>query len=137
MRCRGVQGIANAAYLKGFPFSVLLRVAPYCVPSGIRAVSGRATATVGQQIQWHALATFGVTICRHLFLSVAVCCTNRLPKPINLLAVAQCFCVLRARWCQKWCQMVSAAPQMLRLSYSTEVVPSRRAVESTWGRPRR
>jgi hypothetical protein len=41
-----VQGIANAAYLEGFPFSALLRVAPYCVRGGIRLVSGGATATV-------------------------------------------------------------------------------------------
>jgi hypothetical protein len=39
MRCRGVQGIANAAYLEGFPFPALLCVAPYCVPGGIRVVS--------------------------------------------------------------------------------------------------
>jgi hypothetical protein len=36
---QGVHGIANAAYLEGFPFSGLLRVAPYCVPGGIRMVS--------------------------------------------------------------------------------------------------
>ena len=40
MRCRGVQGIANAAYLEGLLFPALLRVAPYCVPGGIRMVSG-------------------------------------------------------------------------------------------------
>jgi hypothetical protein len=34
-----VQGIANPAYLEGFPFSALLRVAPYSVPGGIRVVS--------------------------------------------------------------------------------------------------
>src|SRR5215211_7156537 len=39
MRCRGVLGIANAAYLEGFPFPALLRVAPYCAPGGIRVVS--------------------------------------------------------------------------------------------------
>jgi hypothetical protein len=39
MRCRGVQGIANAAYLEGIPFPALLRVALYCVPGGIRLVS--------------------------------------------------------------------------------------------------
>src|SRR5215216_2332506 len=38
-RCRGVPGIANAAYLGGFLCSALLRVAPYCVPGGIRVVS--------------------------------------------------------------------------------------------------
>jgi hypothetical protein len=69
-----VHGLANAAYLEGFSFPALLRVAPYCVPGGIRLVSERATATVRQQVQWHALATFGATICRLLFLGVAVCC---------------------------------------------------------------
>ena len=39
-RCRGVQRVANPAYLSGFLFSGLLRVAPYCVPGGIRVVSG-------------------------------------------------------------------------------------------------
>src|SRR5919112_3981119 len=39
MCCRGVQGVANAAYLEGFPFPALLRVAPYCAPGGIRVVS--------------------------------------------------------------------------------------------------
>jgi hypothetical protein len=34
-----VQRIVNAAYLAGFPFSGLLRVAPYCVPGDIRVVS--------------------------------------------------------------------------------------------------
>jgi hypothetical protein len=34
-----VQGIANAAYLEGFLFCGVLRVAPYCVPDGIRVVS--------------------------------------------------------------------------------------------------
>src|SRR5215207_4885927 len=39
MRCRGLHRLANPPYLKGFPFSTLLRVAPYCVPGGIRVVS--------------------------------------------------------------------------------------------------
>jgi hypothetical protein len=39
MRCRGLLRLANPAYLKGFLFPGLLRVAPYCVPSGIRMVS--------------------------------------------------------------------------------------------------
>ena len=39
MRCSGVQRIANDAYLGDFLFSGLLRVAPYCVPGGIRVVS--------------------------------------------------------------------------------------------------
>src|SRR5215208_7637993 len=40
MCCRGVQRLANPAYLEGFPFPALLRVAPYCVLGGIRVVSG-------------------------------------------------------------------------------------------------
>src|ERR671921_2185876 len=39
MRCRGVQGIAEPAYLEGFLFSGLLGVAPYCVPGGVSVVS--------------------------------------------------------------------------------------------------
>jgi hypothetical protein len=39
MRRRGVQGVANPSFLKGFPFSTLLRIALYCVPGGVRVVS--------------------------------------------------------------------------------------------------
>jgi hypothetical protein len=39
MRCRGVQGVANAAYLEGFLFPALPPVAPYCVPGGVKVVS--------------------------------------------------------------------------------------------------
>jgi hypothetical protein len=43
-----VQGIADAAYLEGFPFPALLRVAPYCVPGGVRVVPGvRALLVAG------------------------------------------------------------------------------------------
>jgi hypothetical protein len=35
-----LQELANPAYLEGFPFPALLSVAPYCVPGGIRVVSG-------------------------------------------------------------------------------------------------
>jgi hypothetical protein len=38
--CRGVQGVANPAFLSDFLCSGLLGVAPYCVPGGIRVVSG-------------------------------------------------------------------------------------------------
>jgi hypothetical protein len=34
-----LQEVANPAYLSDFLFSGLLRVAPYCVPGGIRVVS--------------------------------------------------------------------------------------------------
>ena len=40
MRCRGLQEVANTPFLKGFPFSALRRVAPYCFPGGVRLVSG-------------------------------------------------------------------------------------------------
>ena len=39
MITQALQGIANAAYLEGFPFPALLRVAPYCVPGGVKVVS--------------------------------------------------------------------------------------------------
>jgi hypothetical protein len=37
---QALQGYANLAYLSGFSFPALLSVAPYCVPGGIRVVSG-------------------------------------------------------------------------------------------------
>jgi hypothetical protein len=40
MRCRGLHGLANTAYLSGFLFSGLPSVALYCVPSGVKVVSG-------------------------------------------------------------------------------------------------
>jgi hypothetical protein len=39
MRCRGLLRVANPHMLGGFLCSGLLRVAPYCVPSGVRVVS--------------------------------------------------------------------------------------------------
>ena len=39
MLCWELLGLANTAYLKGFLFSGLPRVAPYCIPGGIRVVS--------------------------------------------------------------------------------------------------
>src|SRR5215211_9219328 len=39
MCCRGVQGLANPAFLSKFLCSALPSVAPYCVPGGIRVVS--------------------------------------------------------------------------------------------------
>jgi hypothetical protein len=41
-----LQGVATPAYLRGFLFCALLGVAPYCVPGGIRMVSGEV------RIQW-------------------------------------------------------------------------------------
>src|SRR5215217_2542495 len=45
MRCRGLHRVADPPYLGHFPFSALPCVAPYCVPGGIRVVSGE----VGRQ----------------------------------------------------------------------------------------
>src|SRR5215212_8643883 len=39
MRCRGVHGLANPAFLSWFLCSGLLSVAPYCAPGGISVVS--------------------------------------------------------------------------------------------------
>ena len=39
-------------------------------------------------------------------LRVAAGCTNGLDKPISLLTVAHGFCLLRSKWCQKWCRNV-------------------------------
>jgi hypothetical protein len=36
MRCRDLQALANAPYLKGFLCCALPRVAPYCAPGGVR-----------------------------------------------------------------------------------------------------
>ena len=39
MRCRGLHGLANLAYLSGFPFSGLPSIAAYCARGGVRVVS--------------------------------------------------------------------------------------------------
>jgi hypothetical protein len=39
MRCRGLHGLGKRAYLGCFLFPRLPRVAPYCVPGGVRVVS--------------------------------------------------------------------------------------------------
>src|SRR5215203_3031195 len=95
MRCWGLPSVANTVCLGPFLFLGLQRVAPYCAPGGIRLVSGRATPKVRQQVQWHALATFGATIHRHPFLSVAQHCRIGIDKLISMLTVAHGFCVLR------------------------------------------
>jgi hypothetical protein len=47
-RCRGLHEVANLPYLKGFPFSALPCVAPYCVPGGVKVVSGgRGSRIIG------------------------------------------------------------------------------------------
>jgi hypothetical protein len=40
-----VQGIANAAYLEGFPFPALLRVAPYWLVKTLLNASRSASST--------------------------------------------------------------------------------------------
>jgi hypothetical protein len=47
-----LRSIANPPYLSGFLFSSLLRVAPYCVPGGVR--SGVNTTIVTGDIGSHA-----------------------------------------------------------------------------------
>jgi hypothetical protein len=48
MRCRGLQEVANPPYLGRLLFSGLLCVAPYCVRSGVKVVSGvRGLRVVG------------------------------------------------------------------------------------------
>jgi hypothetical protein len=47
MRCRGLQRLAKPLCIGGFLCSGLQAVAPYCVPGGVRVVSGgRATAPI-------------------------------------------------------------------------------------------
>ena len=51
-------GVANAAYLEGFPFPALLSVAPYCARGGIRVVSGGRGLRVARSFanqMWQAL----------------------------------------------------------------------------------
>ena len=36
---RDLQGVANSAFVSRFPFSALLRIAPYCAAGGVRVVS--------------------------------------------------------------------------------------------------
>ena len=51
-----MQGIANAAYLEGFPFPALLRVAPYCAPGGIRVVSNHPQIRVTSPFMFSLLS---------------------------------------------------------------------------------
>ena len=48
MRCRDMQGVANAAYLRRFLFSALHSVAPYCARGGVRVVSKGLRCTPGR-----------------------------------------------------------------------------------------
>jgi hypothetical protein len=58
MRCRGLLGVANPAFLEGFPFSALPCVAPYCAPGGIRVVSMSSAplASTKGSLYWEAMA---------------------------------------------------------------------------------
>jgi hypothetical protein len=49
-----LHGIANAAYLEAFPFPALLRVAPYCVPGGVRLVSTEALLPHDRARLWYS-----------------------------------------------------------------------------------
>jgi hypothetical protein len=125
-----LHSLANPAYLKRFLCSGLLRVAPYCVPGGIRVVSRAATAIVRRQVQWHALATFRATIRRHRFLGVAEGCKTSLDKPIPLLAVARRFSLLRSGWCQQWCRTVAGT--LLPCESPRTLTAARRSSECRW-----
>jgi hypothetical protein len=124
----GVAGVCKSPISRRLP---LLRVAASCTVlrsrwyhSGIRmGDSYRLTA-----VQWHAPATSGATIRRHRFLGVAVRCTIGLSRPILLLAVARHFYVLRAGWCQKWCQRPTEfttrrAPRVIHRASAIEIGP--------------
>src|SRR5215212_9006227 len=76
MRCTGLQWLANAAYLEGFPFPALPCVAPYCVPGGIRVVSTspRSGPSHGLDSPW--LTSVGVV--RHAMLDQGFCHMMRL-----------------------------------------------------------
>ncbi len=67
-----MQGIANAAYLEGFPFSTLLSVAPYCAPGGIRVVSGVCGLRVANSFALDAQVTSGDRL-----LIILGVCANR------------------------------------------------------------
>ena len=62
IHCRDLQGIANAAYLQGFPFTALLRVAPYCAPGGIKLVSACCQSGIrsGASSLKHFVATYSI-----------------------------------------------------------------------------
>src|SRR5215218_1146145 len=76
MCCRGVQGIANPAFLGGFLCSGLLRVAPYCVRSGIRVVSTSPRSGPSQGLDSPWLTSVGVM--QHAMLDQAFCHMMRL-----------------------------------------------------------
>ena len=58
---QALQGVANPAYLEGFLCSRLPRVAPYCVPGGIRVVSkargSRVAGSLANHAHYHPLPT--------------------------------------------------------------------------------
>jgi hypothetical protein len=133
-----LHGLPIPPYPSGSTFSGLPRVAPYCVPGGIRVVSRVATATVRRQVQWHGPSTSGATIRRHRLPRVVECCKIRLDKPIILLAVARRCCGLRSGWCQEWCQTVSVT-NLLDPLYRSECLARSGGVRQCWTRtsPRR
>jgi len=59
MSCRGVQRLANPACLGGFLCYGLLGVAPYCVPGGVRVVSGACGLRVANSFALDAQVTSG------------------------------------------------------------------------------
>ena len=51
MRCRDLHELAICAYPKGFLFSSLLSVAPYCVRGGVKVVSNHVTNSIAD-VPW-------------------------------------------------------------------------------------
>jgi hypothetical protein len=63
---QGLHEVAIPAYLGGFLCSGLLRVAPYCVRSGIRLVSGACGLRVANSFALDAQVTSGARLLHHL-----------------------------------------------------------------------
>ena len=113
MCCRGLQEVANAAYLGGF-FSpvcrVLHRIAFPVVSERCQTTSMRTPKRIYFRILALPMrnlrvtdglqpAPFGATIRLHLFPGVSTRCRIGLSKPISLLVLARRFCVLRSECC--------------------------------------
>src|SRR5919107_5837214 len=107
MRCGGVQRIANAAYLEGFLFPALLRVAPYCVPGGIRVVSnsvrnsGTGAPTLSCGLSWSpspqaSLSSPRVTASKCSSVSLSLSSVSKL-KATKRYARSPCARGLRSR----------------------------------------
>jgi hypothetical protein len=63
-------------------------------------------AVYGRVADGARTASSGATIRRHRLPRVAMRCKTGLDKPFSLLMLAQRFSMLRAEWCQQWCQIL-------------------------------